>query len=83
MFWSSYHTSTLLSFFNYTFSLSNYTLSYSLLKRIGFWDKCPDAIGEDFHMVQKAFWKTDGQVIAKPIYTAFNQLNIQTGNGYL
>lgn len=53
------------------------------MKRIGFWDKCPDAIGEDFHMIQKAFWKTDGQVIAKPIYTAFNQLNIQTGNGYL
>ena len=39
------HTSNLFSLFNLTFPLSNYTLSYKLVKRIGFWDTCADAIG--------------------------------------
>jgi hypothetical protein len=39
------HCSNLFSVFNITFSLSNYTLSYDLIKKIGFWDTCADAIG--------------------------------------
>ena len=54
------HCSNLYSLFDVTFPLSNYTLSYNLVKRIGFWDTCPDAIGEDFHTTQKAYWKTQG-----------------------
>ena len=44
------------------FPISNYTMSLALLRHIGFWDTCADAIGEDFHMFLKAYFKTDGQV---------------------
>ena len=33
------------SFTNLAFSLSNYSLSFNLIKKIGFWDTCADAIG--------------------------------------
>ena len=49
---------------------------------MGFWDTCPDAIGQDFHTTQKAFWKTKGDLVSVPIYVPFNQVNVQTGNGY-
>jgi len=39
------HFSNLFSVFGISFPLSNYSLSYSLAKKIGFWDTCPDAIG--------------------------------------
>lgn len=45
------------------FPISNYTMSLSLLERIEFWDTNEDAIGEDFHMFVKAYFKTEGQVI--------------------
>lgn len=76
------HCSNLYSIFNLTFPLSNYSLSLSLAKKIGFWDTCADAIGEDFHTTQKAYWKTHGEIITVPIYVPFNQLNIQTDRGY-
>lgn len=44
------------------FPISNYTMSLSLLERIEFWDTNEDAIGEDFHMFVKAYFKTEGQV---------------------
>ena len=44
------------------FPISNYTMSLSLLERIDFWDTTEDAIGEDFHMFVKAYFKTHGQV---------------------
>ena len=43
------------------FPISNYTLSAALLERIDFWDTVEDAIGEDFHMFVKAYFKTGGQ----------------------
>ena len=46
----------------FSFPLSNYSLSYSLIKRIDFWDTNSDAIGEDFHTCQKSFWKTSGRI---------------------
>jgi hypothetical protein len=70
------------SCFDLTYPLSNYTLSYNLAKRIGFWDTCADAIGEDFHTMMKALWKTSMEVKGRPIYVPFNQVNICTGNGY-
>jgi hypothetical protein len=78
-----YHLGGLTSVFNLSSPLSNYTLSYQLVKRIGYWDTCADAIGEDFHTFQKAFWKTNGEVKAKIIVAPFNQSNIETGKGYL
>lgn len=76
------HMSNLWSYYEMTYSLSNYTLSYNLIKRIGFWDTCADAIGEDFHTMMKALWKTQMAVKGRPIYVPFNQVNISTGNGY-
>jgi hypothetical protein len=70
------HHSNLFSVFNASFPLSNYTLSFHMIKKIGFWDTCADAIGEDFHTTMKSFWKTQGDVITVPIYSMFNQVNI-------
>ncbi len=44
------------------FPISNYTMSLALLERVDFWDTTEDAIGEDFHMFVKAYFKTHGQV---------------------
>ena len=77
------HCGNLYSFFNLTFPFLNYTLSYNLIKSIGFWDTCADAIGEDFHTTQKAYWKTEGDIETIPIYAPFNQVNLSTGNGWV
>lgn len=77
------HCSNLFSVFDFTFALSNYTISYKLIKNVGFWDTCADAIGEDFHTCQKVYWKTNGEMKTVPIYVPFNQVNISTGNGYV
>jgi hypothetical protein len=58
-------------------------MSHSLIKRVGYWDTVEEAIAEDFHMLIKTHFKTKGEVMTVPIYTAFNQLSIQTGNGYV
>lgn len=42
---SMVHFSNIVSIFSAGFPLSNYTVSYELMKRIGFWDTCADAIG--------------------------------------
>ena len=75
------HLSSLVAFY-FSFPLSNYSISYLLVERIGFWDTNPDAIGEDFHTCQKCFWKINGTVHTVPIYTPFNQLSLLTGKGY-
>jgi hypothetical protein len=54
------HVANLYSIFNYTMGVSNYTLSYRLLERIGFWDTCIYSKGEDIRIISKALWKTDG-----------------------
>ena len=59
-----------------TFAISNYTLPFSFIKKIGFWDTCADAIGEDFHTNLKIFWKGEGKIRTFPIYIPFNQLCI-------
>lgn len=70
------HFGNLFSLFHTAFPLSNYSLSLALAQRIGYWDTCPDAIGEDLHTTLKAFWKTGGEVQTIPIFTSFNQLCI-------
>lgn len=44
----------------------NYSLSYKLLERVGFWD--PEVIPEDYHLFFNAFFKTSGRVEVEPIY---------------
>ncbi len=79
--YSSMHASNLITCTGITFSLSNYSLSYNLIKKIGFWDTVEQAIGEDVHICLKAAWKTDGSVKTVPIFAPFNQISIQTGEG--
>ena len=67
----------------FSFPLSNYTLSFNLVERVKGWDTCPDAVGEDFHMVQKAYWKTRNDIATVPIYVPFNQLSLQTNKGHI
>ncbi len=74
--------SSLFSFYDFIFALSNYTLSFKLIKRVGFWDTCADANGEDFHTCLKVYWKTNGYMKSIPIYAPFNQVNLSTGEGY-
>lgn len=45
---------------------STYSLSFSLLKRIGFWDT--DVIPEDYRIFFKAFYKLQGKVWVEPIF---------------
>ena len=59
------------------FPISNYTMSLALLERIDFWDTTEDAIGEDFHMFVKAYFKTHGQV--RPAYCAAYKATILEG----
>ena len=61
------------------FPISNYTMSLSLLEHIEFWDTNEDAIGEDFHMFVKAYFKTQGQVGHSAVYTA--QIRWGTSSG--
>lgn len=60
--YSLMHYGNMLSVFDASFSLSNETLSFNLIKQIGFWDTCSMAIADDAHIILKAFWKTQGQI---------------------
>lgn len=45
---------------------ATYSTTFRLLKRVGFWDK--DVIPEDYRIFFKAFYKTNGEVEASPIF---------------
>jgi hypothetical protein len=45
---------------------STYSLSFSLLKKIGFWDT--DVIPEDYRIFFKAFYKLQGRIWMEPIF---------------
>lgn len=45
---------------------ATYSLSFKMLKRIGFWDR--DVIPEDYRIFFKAFYKLGGKVEASPIF---------------
>ncbi|KAI9473646.1 MAG: hypothetical protein EXX96DRAFT_528459 [Benjaminiella poitrasii] len=61
---------------------SNYSLSFILAERVGYWDVGADAIGEDMHMWLKCFFKTDGHARTAPIYVPINLTNVQC-EGYV
>ncbi|KAI8974963.1 glycosyl transferase family group 2-domain-containing protein [Pilobolus umbonatus] len=61
---------------------SNYSLSFILADRVGYWDVDADAIGEDMHMWLKCFFKTDGHARTAPIFVPINLTNVQC-DGYM
>lgn len=44
----------------------NYSLSFLLLDKVGYWD--PDIIPEDYHIFFKSFYKTQGKVEVEAMY---------------
>ena len=79
---ASLHNANMISCFGLAFPLSNYSFSYKLIKEIDYWDTTTDNIADDYHIVMKAVWKTEGRAKAIPIWTPFNQTNLSTGKGY-
>lgn len=75
---SALHCTNLYSCFGYTLAVSNYTVSYRTLEKIGFWDKCTFSKAEDIRLPSKAVWKTNGEVRTYPIYIPFNQRSLST-----
>ncbi|KAK9843528.1 hypothetical protein WJX81_007436 [Elliptochloris bilobata] len=75
--WSAMAMQNLGSPMGLGFPISNYTMSAALLERIDFWDTVEDAIGEDFHMFVKAYFKTGGQARLAAIPAPINMLNLQ------
>ena len=71
----------LFSIIGVSATISNYSISYNLFKKVGYFDSCRDAANEDTHFPQKLYWKTGGIVQTVPIYVPFNQLSLQTGGG--
>lgn len=71
------HSNNLISYFEFGSPFSNYTFSYNLIKEVGFWDKNAEALAEDMHTLSKLIWRTDGRARSIPIYTSFNQLNLE------
>jgi len=58
------------------FPCSCYSLSMYLANRVGFWDKGPEAIGEDCHMFLKCLFKTNGEARIETIYIPAGCYNV-------
>jgi len=65
------------------FPCSSYSLSMDLCNEVGFWDKTPEAIGEDAHMFLKCLFKTDGMVRTETIFIPSGCYNICSDDGFL
>jgi len=61
-------------------SNSTYSLSFSLLKKIGFWDT--DVIPEDYRIFFKAFYKLQGKVWIDPIFLK-TSMDAPLSTGYI
>lgn len=46
-----------------SFPYSTYALSLNLIHAVDYWDCQPEAIGEDYHMYLKCFYKSQGRMI--------------------
>lgn len=73
------HLSNLVTAAQLSFPFANYTFSYEFIVKVGLFDVSSDAMGEDFHIILKSFYKTNGLLRTVPIHTPWNQLNICTG----
>ncbi len=65
-FFSSLHRIGLLVQGDKLIAMSTYSLSFLLLKRIGFWDT--DVIPEDYRVFFKAYFMMKGRIATKPIF---------------
>lgn len=54
------------------YAISNYSVSYNLAKFIDFWDPNEESITEDLHFMEKACWKTEGEMKTVPIFVPVN-----------
>ena len=79
---SSFQMSNIVNMTGFGFAVSNYSASYNLIKKVDFWDTNEDCITEDLHFMQKACWKTEGQMKTVSIFVPANEMSIETGNGY-
>jgi hypothetical protein len=58
------------------FPCSTYSLTMDLCNTVGFWDKGPEAIGEDAHMFLKVLFKTSGAARIETIYVPAGCYNV-------
>jgi hypothetical protein len=58
------------------FPCSTYSLTMDLCNAVGFWDKGPEAIGEDAHMFLKVLFKTNGAARIETIYIPAGCYNV-------
>jgi hypothetical protein len=63
--------------------VGNYSLSYSTMKKIGFFDGCADGIIDDYHLTCKAMWKTKGDLYIVPLNVMTNTMSLATGRSWL
>ncbi|KAK5019064.1 hypothetical protein LTR16_000899 [Cryomyces antarcticus] len=57
---------------------SVYSLSLSLVERVGGWDTGPEAIGEDLHMYLKCFFALSGNLTTRTVFSAASQSNVHS-----
>jgi len=57
-FFSYTHLGNLVSVCDVIFPVSNFTVSYNLIKNVGFWDTSIEAIADENHFLLNAFAKT-------------------------
>jgi len=58
------------------FPCSTYSLTMDLANCVGFWDKGPEAIGEDAHMFLKVLFKTSGEARIETVYVPAGCYNV-------
>jgi hypothetical protein len=77
-----FHFSFLYSPFGVSLPMSNYSVSYTILKEVNFFDIGKDYIAEDAHTALKIVNKTSGRVQVKPIYAFSNQTNLASSGSF-
>lgn len=58
---------------------SVYTIPLALAEDVGGWDGDATAIGEDMHMMVKAYFNSRGRLVTLPVYSPASQCNVSSG----
>lgn len=75
--WCSFAYATLGLYDGIGFPMSVYSLPMKLAHKVGFWDTCASAIGEDMHMFLKCFFETNGALCTKTVPFPVSQTNVE------
>jgi len=75
--WCSFAYATFGLYDGIGFPMSVYSLPMELAHRVGFWDTCASAIGEDMHMFLKCFFETNGALCTKTVPYPVSQTNVE------